>query len=240
MSRVAIVAALEREVRPLVKHWRVTEKQHSGRSFRFFESGNVVVVCGGIGAEPARRAAEAVIVLYQPGIIYSVGYAGALDPAIGIGQVMRPARVIHVGDGSSVSIAGGEGVLVTAASVASPAQKLKLRESFGAQAVDMEASAVAHAAEVRGIEFAAIKAISDEFEFEFPGPDRFVDSVGRFLEMRFVLFVALRPWLWLRVIGLARNSRRATRALCDELQRLTGQENSAAATPLEPFRKEAR
>jgi len=239
MSRVAIVAALEREVRPLVKHWRVSEKQHSGRIFRFFESGEVVVVCGGIGAQAARRAAEAVIVLYQPGIIYSAGYAGALDPAIRIGQVMRPARVIHVGDGSSISIAGGEGVLVTAASVASPAQKRKLRESFAAQAVDMEASAVAHAAEVRGIEFAAIKAISDEFEFQFPAPDRFVDPDGRFLEMRFALFVALRPWFWLRVMGLARNSRRASRALCHELQRLASPENSAAA-PLEPLRKEAR
>jgi adenosylhomocysteine nucleosidase len=240
MSRVAIVAALEREVRPLVKHWRVTEKQHSGRIFRFFESGDVVVVCGGIGAEAARRAAEAVIVLYQPGIVYSAGYAGALDPAIGIGQVMRPARVIHVGDGSSASIAGGEGVLVTASGVASPAQKQKLRESFGAQAVDMEASAVARAAEARGIEFAAIKAISDEFEFEFPAPDRFVDSEGRFLEMRFALFVALRPWSWLRVIGLARNSRQATRALCEGLQRLTSQERSAAATPLERSKTEAR
>jgi adenosylhomocysteine nucleosidase len=181
-----------------------------------------------------------VIVLYQPGIVYSAGYAGALDPAIGIGQVMRPARVIHVGDGSSASIAGGEGVLVTASGVASPAQKQKLRESFGAQAVDMEASAVAHAAEARGIEFAAIKAISDEFEFEFPAPDRFVDSEGRFLEMRFALFVALRPWFWLRVIGLARNSRQATRALCEGLQRLTSQERSAAATPLERSKTEAR
>ena len=218
MSRVAIVAALEREVRPLVKHWRVIEKQHSGRSFRFYESGDAVVVCGGIGAEAARRAAEAVIVLYQLGIIYSAGYAGALDPAIGIGQVMRPARVIHAGDGSSAFVAGGEGILVTASSVASPAQKRTLRESFGAQAVDMEASAVARAAEARGIEFAAIKAISDEFEFEFPNTEQFVDAHGRFLEARFALFAAMRPWLWGRLIELARNSRRATRALCSELQ----------------------
>jgi adenosylhomocysteine nucleosidase len=229
MSKVAIVAALEREVRPLVKHWRVAEKQYSGRSFRFFESGDVVVVCGGIGAEAARRAAEAVIVLYQPGIIYSAGYAGALDPAIGIGQVMRPARVIHVGDGSSASIAAGEGVLVTAASVASPAQKQKLRESFGAQAVDMEASAVARAAEARGIEFAAIKAISDEFEFEFPNTERFVDSQGRFLEARFALFAAMRPWLWGRLIELARNNRRASRALCRELQGIINKTSAPAA-----------
>ena len=240
MSRVAIVAALEREVQPLVKHWRVTERQHSGRSFRFFENENVALVCGGIGAEAARRAAEAVIVLYQPGIVYSSGYAGALDPAIGIGQVMRPGRVIDVGDGSSVPIAGGEGVLVSVGSVAGPVQKGKLRESFGAQAVDMEAAAVARAAAARGIEFAAIKAISDEFGFEFPGVDRFVDAEGRFLETRFAAFVAVRPWLWLRVIELAHNSRLASRALSEELQKLVGDELSSAAAGTQHTRTEAR
>jgi adenosylhomocysteine nucleosidase len=240
MSRVAIVAALEREVRPLIKPWRVTERQHSGRSFRFFETEDVVLVGGGIGAEAARRAAEAAIVLYQPEIVYSAGYAGALDPAICIGQIIRPARVIDVGDGSSVSIAGGEGVLVTAGSVAGPAQKDKLRESFRAKAVDMEAAAVARAAEARGIEFAAIKAISDEFGFEFPAVDRFVDSEGCFQEKRFALFVAVRPWLWLRVIELARNSRRASRALCEELQKLVGNAVSSAAAAPQQSRTQAR
>ncbi|HLZ43590.1 MAG TPA: hypothetical protein VKQ11_21670 [Candidatus Sulfotelmatobacter sp.] len=218
MSRVAIVAALEREVRPLVKGWHTTDRQHSGRDFLFFERDETVVVCGGIGAEAARRAAEALIVLYQPSIVYSVGYAGALDPAIGIGQVLRPSRIIDVRDGSSVAVAGGEGILVTVAGVASPAQKQTLRESFAAQAVDMEASAVARAAQARGVEFAAIKAISDALEFEFPSTERFVDADGRFLKARFAMFAAVRPRLWGRLIELARNSRRATRALCSELQ----------------------
>src|ERR1700758_135461 len=43
MSRVAIVAALEREVRPLVKHWRVSEKEYGGRRFRFFEKDEFVL-----------------------------------------------------------------------------------------------------------------------------------------------------------------------------------------------------
>lgn len=229
MPKIAIVAALEREVRPLVKGWRITEKQHSARNFRFFESNETVLVCGGIGAEAARRAAEAVIVLYQPAIVYSVGYAGSLDPAIGIGHLMRPARVIDTRDGSSVAIAGGEGVLVTAPGVASPGQKRTLCQSFAAQAVDMEAAAVGRAAQARGIAFSAVKAISDEFEFEFPATERFVDSQGRFLEARFALFVALRPWLWPRVIDLARNSRQATQALCREIQGLLDNDVSAPA-----------
>src|SRR5690242_20555835 len=113
MSKVAIVAALEREVRPLIKHWRVSIHEHAGRKFRFFENGETVAVCGGIGAQHARRAAEAVMAVYLPQRLYSAGYAGALDPVLKIGDVIRPARVIDAGDGSSALVAGGEGTLLT-------------------------------------------------------------------------------------------------------------------------------
>lgn len=224
MSRVAIVAALEREVRPLVRHWRRNERVHDGRHFRFFENNGVVLVCGGIGADAARRAAEAVIVLYRPSVVYSAGYAGALDPRLKVGEVIRPVRVVNAGDGSSVQIAGGDGVLVSYPAVATPQQKAKLRESYQAQAVDMEAAAVARAAEARGVSFSALKVISDEADFEFPPTDRFVDSEGRFRGMRFAWFAAMRPWLWLSVVRLARNSARASRVLCAEIRKLEGQE----------------
>lgn len=214
MSRVAIVAALEREVRPLVKHWRVHEKEHDGHRFRFFEYGDVVLVCGGIGPAAARRAAEAVIANFTPKTIYSVGFAGALNEKLQIGDVMRPHVVINASDGSRVMLESGDGILVSFDAIASPGQKSKLRESFGANAVDMEAAAVARSAEARRIGFAAIKVISDGVDFEFPSMERFVDSEGRFREGRFAVFTAFRPWLWPRVARLARNSNRASRALC--------------------------
>jgi len=217
MPRVAIVAAMEREVRPLVKRWRVTDTEHEGRRFRFFEDGDVVMVCSGIGAEAARRAAEAVIAIYIPSMVYSVGFAGALDPGMKAGSVVQPAQVINANDGSRVKVNGGDGVLVSFGSVATPAQKAKLRESFGAQFVDMEAAAVARAAQARGVEFAAVKAISDEFDFTFPAMERFVDSAGGFRQTRFAAFAALRPWLWPRVWKLAHNSSLASRALSDWL-----------------------
>jgi adenosylhomocysteine nucleosidase len=214
MPRLAIVAALEREVKPLIMGWRVTEKQHGGRSFRFFENGDVVVVCGGIGAAAARRAAEAAITVFQPSIVCSAGFAGALDSKLKIGDVVRPRTVINAGDGSRTVMDAGEGVLVSFASVASPGQKAQLRESFGAQAVDMEAAAVARAAEARGKAFVAVKAISDITDFELPATERFVDADGRFSEGRFALYTAIRPWTWPRVMRLARNSRHASRSLC--------------------------
>jgi adenosylhomocysteine nucleosidase len=221
MPRLAIVAALEREVRPLVKSWRVSDREHDGRRFRFFENGNVVLVCGGIGAAAARRASEAVIAIFDPKIVCSAGFAGALDPKLRVGDLVRPTSVINAGDGSRTVIEGGEGVLVSFGSVATPAQKSKLRDSFGADAVDMEAAAVARSAEARGKEFTVVKAVSDEIDFDFPAMERFVDADGRFSQGGFAWYAAVRPWLWPRVMRLARNSSSASRALCVYLDTLT-------------------
>ena len=216
-KRLAIVAALEREIRPLVKNWRASKREHDGRCFRFFETNDAVLVCGGIGAAAARRAAEAVIVLFGPSIIYSAGFAGALDPELKVGDVFFPERVINAGDGSSIALNDGKGILVSFGAVANSDQKRKLRDSFGAQAVDMEAAAVLRAAEAHGIAFGAVKAISDDSEFDLPPTDRFVDAEGNFSESRFAFFAAIRPWLWPQVFRLARNSNQASRALSAHL-----------------------
>jgi hypothetical protein len=88
----------------------------------------------------------------------------------------------------------------------------------------MEASAVARAAEVRGVLFRAIKVISDEFNFELPAIGRFVDTEGRFHQARFAVHVLVRPWLWFSLIHLAGNSARATRALCARLREILAEE----------------
>jgi adenosylhomocysteine nucleosidase len=220
MPNVAVVAALEREVRPLVKKWNVQDREHEGRRFRFFQRGETVLVCGGVGPTAARRATEAIIALFHPNWVYSIGFAGALDPGLKVADILRPCRVVNASDASSTNVEGGNGVLVSFDSVASPEQKAKLRDSFDAQAVDMEAASVARAAEARGVAFGVVKVISDEIDFEFPAMDRFVDSEGRFSEGRFAMFATIRPWLWLRVMRLARNSSTASNALCAYLNEL--------------------
>ncbi len=241
MFKLAIVAALEREVRPLVKKWRVNEKEHGGRSFRFFEDGETVLVCGGIGAEAARRAAEAVMALYAPAVIYSTGFAGALDSKLKVGDIVLPRRVVNAGDGSIIEMEIGGGVLVSFTAVAGREQKEKLRESFSAHVVDMEAAAVARAAQARGVRFATVKVISDEFDFDFPSMEGFVDGAGKFSELRFALFACVRPWLWVRVVRLATNSGRAARALSEWLEknmgRMAGTSDRSQGRPLEAMNR---
>jgi adenosylhomocysteine nucleosidase len=228
--KVAIIAALEREVRGLLREWRKVERTYEGRRFKVFESGGVVLVCGGIGYEAARRAAEAAVALYKPQVLLSAGFAGALDARLKVGQILWPRAVIDASDGRRTEAASGRGSLVSFSSVAGPGQKAKLAMSYGAQAVDMEAAAVARSARTKGIAFAAVKAVSDEASFEMPDVYRFVTNDGRVRFAAVVAFAVLRPWLWPALIRLGRNSAKASQALCGELERYL-REAGRLATP---------
>jgi len=220
MSRIAVVAALEREVAPLIRDWKQRVAQSSGRKYRLFEKGNVTLVCGGIGREASRRATEAVIREVQPSRIVSVGFVGALDPKLPVGEIVEPRTIIDAHDGSRTDTGQGDGVLVSFASVASRDQKEKLRKAYAdAAVVDMEAAAVAQGAQSRGVPFSVLKAVSDVASFDMPDMQRFVSSDGRFRVGMFAFHVAVRPWQWSSTLSLAVNSRKASRALCAALEK---------------------
>ncbi len=218
MPKVAIVTAMEREVAPLIRNWQVRWVEHSGHRYKFFENENTSLVCSGMGSEAARRATEAIIQESKPAHILSVGFVGALDPALRVAEVFEPRTVINGGDGARIGTGRGQGTLVSFTAVAGREQKQKLREAYGAAAVDMEAAAVAQGAELRGVRFGALKVVSDEAGFAMPPVERFVRADGGFASGRFALFVAVRPWLWGATITLARNSARASRVLCAALE----------------------
>lgn len=228
LEKIAIVAAMEREVAPLVRGWKVRELEHAGRQYRLFENGNAVLICGGIGAEAARRATEAVIEAASPVRVISVGFAGALDATMKVADVLEPRVVINAADGARTETGSGRGALVSYAAVADRDQKQRLAKAYAAAAVDMEAAAVAQGAQVRGVQFAALKAISDAADFSMPAMERFVSSDGRFRTARFALHVAVRPWLWGRTIALARNSSKGGRALCSAIATYLERESASS------------
>jgi len=235
--RIAIIAAMAREVGPLVRRWHAREVTRNGKTYRLFESGDVVVICGGIGAQAARRAAEAVIEEMRPTRVISVGFAGALDSKMKVADVVEPRVVVNAADGSRTDTGSGEGTLVSFGAVAGRNQKDRLARAYSADAADMEAAAVAQAAQARGIEFAALKAISDAADFAMPPTEKFVSSEGKFRTSSFVLHVAVRPWLWGSTIALARNSARASRALCMAIESYLKRESRdlrSCASPVNP------
>ena len=140
-------------------------------------------------------------------------------------DVFEPRTVVNAGDGVRTETGSGQGTLVSYATVAGKEQKRRLRNAYEAAAVDMEAATVALGAQVRGVEFAALKAISDGADFSMPATERFVSADGQFRTARFGLHVAVRPWLWGSTIALARNSAKASRALCTAISSYLEHEN---------------
>ena len=224
--KVAIVTALEREGQPLVRGWRSYHAPAPDglHRLRFFESESAVVVCGGIGREAATEATREVIARYQPQLVVSAGFAGALLPGIRVAAILNPAKVIAASTGTAFETeVPGSGILVTAAAVAGPDEKRRLAERFSAQAVDMEAAAVARAAQAAGVRFRALKAISDELDFPVPPTQAFIDARGRFKTLNFAAYVALRPRLWAPARGFRRNCSAAAQALAAALRTLVSE-----------------
>lgn len=223
MSKTAIIAAMEREIAPLVRGWQRGMVSSGDRKFTVFESDGVVAVISGIGCKNAEQAAHAAVGQYRPALLVSVGLAGALIRSLKAGNVFTPNVVVNAADGAEYRCTAdgthmSGGVLVTASEIAGAEAKRELVDRFHGLVVDMEAAGVAKVAQQEQVGFRCVKAISDEADFIMPPMGKFVNVEGEFQSGKFALWAALRPWQWASVAALARNSKRATKALCDRLR----------------------
>jgi adenosylhomocysteine nucleosidase len=222
---VAIVVAMARELAPLLRGRR---QQKSG-GLGFVELDTAVVAVGGIGRHPARRAAEAAVRAYRPSVLISAGIAGALTPHLTVGDVLQARGVVDAETGVRFAASGDSGTIATVSSVSGPGEKRRLAAQWRADVVDMEASAVAQVAVAGGIEFVALKAVSDQLEFVMPPVGRFVNDAGKFETLRFSAFLALHPEWWRAVRELNRNSRTAALKLSEAVQHLIDQRSQTTA-----------
>jgi adenosylhomocysteine nucleosidase len=211
----AIIAALPREVSALVKGW---ERRSIAGGVVVYSNGDAVVACAGMGAARAALAVHAAMDAMPVTDLLSVGLAGACDPKMRVGEIVRAGVVVDARTGERFDNSQFRQVLVSTDAIASVKEKARLHASYYADAVDMEAAAVARLAQAHGLGFHAIKAISDGAEFEIEGLARFSTEEGYFREAAFALHVALRPALWSKAIALGRNSSRAVDALTEALR----------------------
>jgi nucleoside phosphorylase len=224
MSKVAIIVAMERELAPLVRGWKRNILSSGDRTFTLFEIDGVLAVSAGIGCKNAEKAARSVVAQYRPTLLISAGLAGALIRSLKAGSVFMPNVVVDAADGAEYRcVADGNhvsgGILVSSEEIAGAEAKRELVTRFHGLVVDMEAAGVAKVAQQEQIGFRCVKAISDEADVIMPPMARFIAADGTFQRGKFVAWTALRPWQWARVAALARNSKRATVALCDRLRK---------------------
>ena len=222
---VGIVTAMETEVWPLIRDWRKNphpwqKRPRMGHPLNSFENEDAVLLCGGIGYEAGKRAAETVIEYARPSLLIATGLAGGLKPEWTLGRTMVAAEVVDEPTGRRFRTARGEGTVVSSREIARAAKKRELASRFAADVVDMEGAAVAEVAEAHGLPFLAVKAVSDEMDFELPPLQEFVDAEGRFQHVRFGFWAAWHPQWWPAIAQLKRNSDRAAAALAEKLKQV--------------------
>lgn len=169
------------------------------------------VFIGISGAQPDRAEALALEAADQGAkVLVSWGLAGGLAADLKPGTLIQPDCVSHP-DGSQISfrtqpystglIAGSDAV------VASPAEKLVLRQGTGAAAVDMETHRLAQVAMERELDLKIIRAISDPADRALPTlAATALGTDGRPMIGRVLLGLIRRSWQLSALLAAKRDS----------------------------------
>jgi adenosylhomocysteine nucleosidase len=215
MSRVAILAALPGELKPLVQGWTHSHRDGVDLWRWKFDQGEWVAACAGMGAERATRAFAAAEQDGPLDLVISAGWVGALTGAVAAGQTADVSGVIDARTGERFRVAAwtGERWLVTVPYVAGMEEKRRLAATYGADLVDMEAASVARLAAMRGIPFHAIRGVSDGVDDCLPDFNAFRGAKGEFKLARFIIYATLRPKYWPSLMRMGDNSRKAAKAM---------------------------
>ncbi|HMG85887.1 MAG TPA: hypothetical protein VK574_09085 [Terracidiphilus sp.] len=222
MTRVAIIAAMPGELKPLVRNW-----PHSTRGTVHFwaqrtEEEEWIAACAGAGLDAVTRAFAGIEDGGPIDLVLSIGWAGALSPDVAAGSAHNCAGVVDARTGERFRCDAGAGPLWLATSprVADEPEKHRLATTYKASLVDMEAAAIARLAAMRSIPFYAIKGISDLLDAKLPDFNRFIDQNGQFLTRKLVLFALLRPWIWPSLVQMGENSRKASQSIAEQIHEL--------------------
>jgi len=187
---IAVVFALEREAAPFRKLARGLPR--------------VSISVSGVGHANAREAASRLLnESPTPKLVIAAGFCGALVPTLRVGDVVTSPRIFtatHL--------------------ISTPNEKRQLAELHGADAVDMETSAIAAACAERGVAFRAVRAVSDTVDTALSPELVRLLSGGNVSPWKAMRALVRRPALLSEFLRLARDTKLASRTLAAELKRI--------------------
>ena len=197
---ILFVAADPRECAGLIAHWdnvRAVPLPVTWVRTGRWKGKEAMAIANGAGAE---RAFAAVLVAPKPSAVCNIGFCGALDESLRVGDIFVACEVRNGSRRYETLVPGVVGSGIASGGVASidhiaatAAEKRNLRAT-GASIVEMEAAGAARAAEDLDLPFYCIRAVSDladeTFENDFNAA---LTSEGQFSTLRLVTGALARP-----------------------------------------------
>ncbi|MCA9484962.1 MAG: hypothetical protein KC553_14620 [Nitrospina sp.] len=185
---IGIFGAVSDEIAGIKQRMKIVRKQVWGPTTAFegeWQGYGIVLVRTGVGAGRALEALRKTREHYPLVLALSVGYAGATDPELNLGDIVLAERVLRVGGGDAAEAlrvlpldpalvsqamvlscppetALHRGALLTVDRVVSlPEDKQALAKQYRALAVDMETFDLLEYARREALPFLSVRAISD-------------------------------------------------------------------------------
>ena len=226
LQRIGIVAALDQEIRELKEAMERPAVESFGHlkvfTGRLF-SKELTIILSGVGKKGAEGATDRLISSFDPKLLISAGYSGALSPELSIGDIVIAKRFLLESGGKKTfpppvgflpPPPGRWGDIYTSNRfIPTAREKLKLGRETGTISVDMESFYVGRRACEKEIPFLSIRSISDDTKNDLPHIPGLVDKKGNFKMRRAIPYFLSHPMMTVSGIGLLINSKRAAHSL---------------------------
>lgn len=235
--RIAIIGAIKDEIAGIKQRMQITHslRWKTGNAFvGEWQGVSIVLVRSGMGRDRARQALVEVAEKWDLKEVISIGYAGALDPSLEVGDLVVADRVIELdssrSDGETKSYSLEKEIFNTTTEVdrrilltvdriaATPEEKKQLRDRYSAVAVDMETSALAKEAQARNLSFISVRAITDRADQELIDCSHLVAEDGDVSKLKAGWHVITHPGDLKGMIALGQHAKTATENLTESLR----------------------
>ena len=243
---IAILGAVTEEIAGIKREINISDRVRLDKSEAWFgkwQGRNIVLVRTGVGRKRAQNATQQVIDKFNPEVIISMGYAGALTEVLNVGDLFVANTILSPeSDSNSFEMDDPKnlkwlelakktpppenvklkiGRLITVDMVVhTPKAKKELGSRFRAEAVEMETLEIALLARVNKIAFISIRGISDAVNHELIDCSSFLGSDGELSKLRAGWYVLTHPKSLKNAFSLRSNTQIATQNLTDFISRL--------------------
>jgi adenosylhomocysteine nucleosidase len=231
---IAVLGALKEEIAGIKQAMNISGHVRLGKTSAWpgkWRKQSIVLVRSGVGRQRAEDATLQVIDRFRPRVLISIGYAGAVQPELNVGDLvisnniieekgkgeyspnsdwLNRAKNVSCGDGFKAILGG---LLTVDNVIHDSVLKKELGGSYSVQAVEMETSAIAKVAKAKDVPLLSLRVISDRLDQELLDSSSFLGGNGEISTLKAGWYVLTHPSSLQSALSLRKQTQIATQVM---------------------------